>query len=414
MIASSVTLTTLLALAAWFLGLSLLVQIVQELYKLLTSSKSRAYAAALTDFAGPFARQLLESNIAPELTVRGPFQFRRRQPLGRLLPLKKETLVTALERTAPMWYRLTREALELEAQLRPSWREQPVSTTFRSFLERLARGSEEEPGQFDAREMASFLGQRGLLESKWVELDFVPSRAYLSEHKADQQATKPYKAPQKSSVIKFAVPESLKPFDALELLTEFRLKYSPQIVRVEQHYDQLMENYEYAYRRRNLRQSFVLALLLALWCDFAFDAIYSRAAASTEQEAHAAAERAIQLYAAQQPAVASASSAKVANPGSVQSGATPSSSSTSGTQPVQISYLPQTRLRNALKEIGSVFRHPAGGNVMRQLGDISYYLFGCILTAILICFGAPFWNDLTKSLLRISQGGSKAKNQEDK
>jgi hypothetical protein len=31
------------------------------------------------------------------------------------------------------------------------------------------------------------------------------------------------------------------------------------------------------------------------------------------------------------------------------------------------------------------------------------FLFGCMLTAILITFGAPFWNDLSSTLLRIAR-----------
>ena len=62
--------------------------------------------------------------------------------------------------------------------------------------------------------------------------------------------------------------------------------------------------------------------------------------------------------------------------------------------------------------IASVVRHPASHNALGWLGEMSYYLFGCVITAILICFGAPFWNDLAKSLLRIGKGGS-AKEPED-
>ncbi len=32
------------------------------------------------------------------------------------------------------------------------------------------------------------------------------------------------------------------------------------------------------------------------------------------------------------------------------------------------------------------------------------YLLGCLLTALLIGFGAPFWNDLTGAVLRVYKG----------
>src|SRR6266516_2698378 len=149
-------LSTMMAIAAWFLGLSLFVQVLQELYKQLTSSKSRAYSAALIDFAGPFAAQLLQPDVAPDLTIRGPFQFRRLRPQGRLQPLEKESLVSALERTQPTWYRLTRQALEFEEALQTKDR-LDVSPTFKEFLKTLGAGLNELPGKYDAAVMKNFL-----------------------------------------------------------------------------------------------------------------------------------------------------------------------------------------------------------------------------------------------------------------
>src|SRR5205085_3518856 len=148
-----------------------------------------------------------------------------------------------------------------------------ASATFFDFLHRLVRGTEEEPGGFEAREMAEFLRERDVLE--------LEKKARSTDEASEE--------PQRQYRLKFVVPHKFV-FDPREILTEFRLKYSPQTVRVEEHFDQLMENYEYSYRRRNLRQTFVLALMLALWCDFAFDSLYARAASTTRPAAFSTAE----------------------------------------------------------------------------------------------------------------------------
>ena len=81
-------LTILLTLAATFLGLSIVVQVVQELYKYLRSSKGRAYQIALQDFLGPLAHELLRPGVLPDIRVRGPMQLKRVRSKGMILPLK--------------------------------------------------------------------------------------------------------------------------------------------------------------------------------------------------------------------------------------------------------------------------------------------------------------------------------------
>jgi hypothetical protein len=44
-------------------------------------------------------------------------------------------------------------------------------------------------------------------------------------------------------------------------------------------------------------------------------------------------------------------------------------------------------------------------SLVRQEGVFAY-VTGCFITALLLSFGAPFWNDLAKSLLRLQQSGS--------
>jgi hypothetical protein len=349
--------STLMALAGWFLGLSLFVQVVQELYKQLTSSKSRAYSTALIDFAGPFAALLLEPDVAPDLTIRGPFQFRRLQPQGRLQPLEKASLIGAFERTQPTWFRLTQQALRFEEALQQKGPQRP-SPTFLDFLRTLANGQEQVPGKYDAVEMKQFLARHG-------------------------------------SCVVDAIEPRADELDAGRLLKEFQRRYAPQILKVDEHFDQLMRNFASVYRRRNLRQTFVLAFLLAVWFDFSFDAIYARAETVSRDEARAIAQTATRASDAAQPGAPAAPTAP---------------------KPT-ISYLPQPGLRafggRAVRAVRDLWLRQrtfdsVATAVLSSVPEQVHYLFGCLVTAVLICFGAPFWNDLTKSLLRVSQGDGKA------
>src|SRR3712207_6240628 len=99
-------------MTAWFLGISVLVQVLQEMWKFVTSSKSRAFEKALSEFLGPFVVGRLRQD--PLVAVRGPLQFRRVGMAGRILPLNADDLVAALEKSAPDWQRLLKLALEVK------------------------------------------------------------------------------------------------------------------------------------------------------------------------------------------------------------------------------------------------------------------------------------------------------------
>ena len=134
---NSALFSILIALAATFLGLSVLVQVIQEIYKHLTSSKSRAFNQVLRDFLGPWIAQLYRPGVIPDLVVRGPFQFFRRRPGGRLLPLSKDDLIKALERTAPDWHRQALKYLRMKVKLQGD-REKAPSPSWNTFLKGLA------------------------------------------------------------------------------------------------------------------------------------------------------------------------------------------------------------------------------------------------------------------------------------
>jgi len=89
------------ALDANFLGLAIIVQIIQELYNYSAGTKAVAYTKVLEDVPGPWAAALTRSCSMPDLRVRGALQFRQLRPRGVILPLERDQLLRGLERTAP-------------------------------------------------------------------------------------------------------------------------------------------------------------------------------------------------------------------------------------------------------------------------------------------------------------------------
>jgi len=340
MITTTPLFSTLLSLAAAFLGLSLLVQVFQEVYKYLTSSKARSYEQALVDFLGPHASKLKRPGTLPDLLTRGPFEFLRRRPTGRLQPMDKDTLVTALERTAAPWIQRAVTALRLETEIQKGKPGGP-SSALKQFLRELAGVEQGSPGYFTALEITEFLGQ-------W-----------------DLRA------------------ESV---DAAALLLALQHRFLPNVVQTRDNFSQLEKNVDYAYRRRNLRQTFLFGLLTAVIFQLPVDRLYRNAKAVPLEQAIAAAERAQALY--QLEAVRDSTAVRDMS------------------ELKQVADSIKAVLRSSGTPLDSVLvpRKIAAEFVPIRKGV--YYLIGCLLTSLLISFGAPFWNDVTGALLRYAKGPS--------
>lgn len=347
-------LSTMLALAATFLGLSLLVQVIQEVYKYVTSSKARSYRNALVDFLGPFANRLFDPGVMPEIQVRGPFQFLRRRPTGRLQPLEKDELIASLERTAAPRVRRALDALRFEASIQlkgPG----PVSPAFGAFMKELQAVEPGSPGHAPARELLDFLERWG----------FNPDGSHENGNGAIR--------------------------DAAAVLAALRQRFLPHVVHAEDHFSQLAKNFDYAYRRRNLRQTFILGLLLALFINQPFERIFKESAAMPPAEAVALAERTSELYQRHQAEL-------------------PQGDSLAGV----LRQRAEETIK-ALRESAAPVSYVVGPEEFKRIKEegIPRYILGCLVTALLISFGAPLWNDLTGALLRVSQGKSPAPKKEE-
>jgi hypothetical protein len=157
------------------------------------------------------------------------------------------------------------------------------------------------------------------------------------------------------------------------LLLAFRQRFLPHVDSVAEGYDQLERNFEYAYRRRNLRQTFVMGLLIALAFNLPLQRLWRDAAALSPQQAVELAEKAKALYDFTQ------------------------------TEPKAAELLKKS-LDASVVPVGSASYRPVLGDILAQgAWPTLRYLFGCLLTALLVSFGAPFWNDILGKVSRLQK-----------
>jgi len=363
LIGTSLT-STLLGLVGILLGLSILVQVIQECWKYLFSTKAAAYQRALFAFLGPWARELVRPGVVPDLQVNGPLQKWRRRPRGRLQPMDQPTLVAALERTPAPWIRRVLQALRAEAELQ-NGRAEILSPAFSALLEQLRATGKDSPGYSSALEVLRFLGT-------WSSGDADPSRA---------------------------------PVDAGKVVTAFRQQFLPQITEVERSFTQLDRNFDYLYRRRNTALTFLFAISVVVALDVPIATLYRQAKGMTPEQAVTLAESARSIYDSLNrlprpsvPATRQADSVRAEeyhqlSRDILESLRQSASVGPGGTVETDFISARLSKLRRQMKDGG--LRWVAG------------YLLGSLVTALLISFGAPFWNDVAGAVLRVSKGSRK-------
>ncbi len=363
MIIGTTLLTTILGLAGTFLGLAILVQVIQECWKYLFSTKSSAYERALFAFIGPWARRLMKPGVLPDLQVDGPFQFWRRRPRGKLLPLDKPDLVAAMERTAPTWVRRALDALTVEAD-RPSVIPSPPSPALKALVNELSMAERGSPGFTTANEVSAFLRE-------W-NIAVTPGQGVSS----------------------VALPAMV---DAAALLGDFRECFLPHVTQAERTFDQLQRNFDFTYRRRNTLITFCIALTLSLTANLPIGRLYHRADTMSPDEAVAMAEAMRTLS----DSLAAPDPAHAARYDRIRERLLRALDNMSVGQPDPSS--PSTADQGWLSRIGGALRDVW----MRIRSGGPLYLVECLVTALLLSFGAPFWNDLAGTVLRLQRGPPK-------
>jgi hypothetical protein len=192
--------------------------------------------------------------------------------------------------------------------------------------------------------------------------------------------------------------------DAAPLLAQARRRFLPHVVQAEANYPVIKKNFEFSYRRHNLRLTFTLGFVVALMFNLPFEVLYRRATSLTPEQAVNLAERSTALY------------QKVS-----QAASTPASSATNSSQTVpDLKDLDGSiqQFSQALKVLALTNRVGSNVNYLidrsrvesmwREGGAAALmrFLFGCLLTATLISFGAPFWNNLLGRLVPVLRSQS--------
>lgn len=363
--------SSLLGFAAFILGLSVLVQIVQESFKYLSSSKDRAYSRLLSDFLGPWAMQLKQTSFM--LTVRGPFQFLRIRPQGVLLPMDRDQLEAALIKTAQPWVQKTYQLLTQEMNWQSGTEKKP-SLAWCQFLEDLGKVEKGMLGYWNAYEIMQWLTQWGHTLKKDLKNDRI-----LGQIKAPPI------------------------FGAKELCNSFQERFLQHVSDAKTNFPQFDKNFDYAYRRKNLKQTIFIALVISLSFNFSAGRIWNRVQRMSAKEAASLAETYLTM------------SDKITKEMEVKD------SGKSQAEVMEKLEEVKTLLTDYAKELSSVDKKSedvsflqliklnevaAGASAFSWEWIVSWikYIFLCLLTALLIGVGAPVWNDLVKFLLGLQQG----------
>ncbi len=365
-----------LALAAYLLGLSIFVQILQEMYKFLRSSKNAVYREVLRDALGSIWKEVERSGLLANLQGRRPSQFLRRGAAGNLLPLEKEPLVAVLELTAPAWTQ--RMVTTLRAEIEDQKTSKPVkwSPDWEAFLNELVAVNEKEAGGWTARDLKKFLAERGHLKPPVGDGPYA-----VAAEGEGRLAAEP-------------------------LLAQARRRFLAHVVQAETNYPLIQRNFDFAYRRQNLRLTFTLGFAVAVLFNLPFEALYRRAASLTPQQAVELAERSTALYQkVSQSAATGVSPAVKASP--AEAGLRDLETSVRQLNEAVIALAPTNRGGSTVNYIidwSQVQLMWTEGGLRMMLR----FLFGCLLTAALVSFGAPFWNDLVGRLMPIVRSSTKA------
>ena len=365
---SSPLLAIIATLTGAFLGLAVAVQVIQELWKYLSSSKATTYAKVLADFLGPWTERLYAEGATLPLQVRGPLQWFRVRPRGVLLPMTKDQLLSAMDRIQGGWLGRSIEALKAETRIQQGSPTQ-LSPRLVDFRNELEKADGETPGYRDAQRLSKFF-------DTWVE----------KRHQKDDAV------------------------DAAALLEGFYETFVPDRRRVEENYPQFEQNLAYAYQRRNLRQTFFFGFLIAVVLGFPADKLYSMAKATPEDRAFEFLNEVVTLAEEIDPTLAEKMAVED-KPTEAGAEAAADNEATadadSGLPKSAREDLQRTRrlvemLGNELETGGEQKSAKEPPNLEEAIRKALHWrnLLFCAVTAVFVSFGAPFWHRLSEALVR--------------
>lgn len=214
-----------------------IVECICILYRLATASDSRLYVRVLRDTYGPW----IESITVPGAVrwhERGPFQFLRWRPRGRLSLLSKNEIICALEEQTAGWFRRTFQVLRIEAAVQANGY-RGYSPNLHNFLRELRKAS-----NMSSSNVPSDEGQSAQLKPAGQDevKEFFESWKWLDEN----------------------VPSERLP-SASALLIAFRALCFPDLKSMEENYSHILNVYSTELGRRTIRQRLTIAACAVLY-----------------------------------------------------------------------------------------------------------------------------------------------------
>ena len=366
----STSLTLILGLSSILLGLSVIVQTLQEIYKYFSNSKSRAYSNAMRSYMGSIFSQVLQSSTIQDTRVQGPFQIFRYRPKNYTLPIDPDQLQKALYSSLSVWKKRAYDALKLESQIQNGAAASP-SVEWRAFLTDLSRVPRNTQSAFAADDVVRFL-------TDW-------------QHSATTDSDLIGKIDLDSNVV----------LDAKKMLTAFDARFFSQHRYYLDNYSSFNKAFDFQYRRRNSRHSVLIAILLTVTCNLPIQEVYKAASGMDESQAMALADQVMKI--SQQ-----------------ESHPNPPGNTIDTTRERSNGINTSRELIDAIKKAGGtrarLFDVQSAASKVKALfvardgkqesGESWKYLFGCFITAILISFGAPVLNDVVGTIVRLKRGDS--------
>ena len=162
-------------------------------------------------------------------------------------------------------------------------------------------------------------------------------------------------------------------------------------------YEQLTKNFDYSYTRRNLRITFIIALLITYFFNLPIQNIYQKQnSLSTDQLANLT-EKVISI--------------KNSLPSFAGDDGVITDSTINFDYGKLITRINDVISNDTIKVQFAEFKIPWE---FESFGYFFTYTLGCIVTSILICFGAPFWNDILGAITSMKNRNSKTENQPNK
>lgn len=225
-----------LAFSAIIVSLSIIIQTLQEIYKYLTNSKSKAFSKAMYDYMGTLFDKIIQAPNIQDTKGRGPFQIFNFRPKDYIAPITKSQFEEALHSTLPTWKKILREKLIAESKLQ-NGTSALESVEWKLFVEQLTQAEAYSSNKSYFKEVIDFMKEWNLIVDNPNKNQVILDKNYILNSAS---------------------------FDANQILKAFEIRFLDDHKYYIENYSHFYAKFTEQYKRRNFRQSFVIALLFCL------------------------------------------------------------------------------------------------------------------------------------------------------